>query len=150
MESTPLPTMYELCLLQIRADRAMRAVISQQLEFYDLDIMEWIALGAISSNAKYGFGMSEVAVILGVSLPQVTALATHLQESKFIRQEVLLSDRRGRQLIITPKGKRALMRLEELVAAALRTWIKNAPGKQFQDYIHLLDRRSKRTDQAAG
>ncbi len=142
--------MYELCLLQIRADRAIRAVVSRQLEFYDLDMMEWLALGAVSTNTRYGLGMSEVAIILGVSLPQVSALAAHLQKSKFIRQEILLSDRRGRQLIITPKGKHALARLEETITAALRIWIKDAPGKRFQDYLSLLDRRSKRTDQAAG
>lgn len=142
--------MYELCLIQIRADRALRLVVAKQLEAYELDMMEWLALGVVSTNPAYGLGMSEVAAILGVSLPQVTALASRLMELKLIRQEVLLSDRRGRQLIITPKGKRTVGRLEETMAAGLRLWVKDAASKPFEQYLHMLERRSKRTDQAAG
>ena len=98
MEKPSLPRMHELCLMQVRADRAMRAMIVVKLEAHKLTMMEWLALGVVAAGSKQGLSMSEIAAMLDVTLPQVTALVADLLELKLVKQKILASDHRGRQV----------------------------------------------------
>jgi DNA-binding MarR family transcriptional regulator len=144
MERTAMPTMYELCLMHARADRALRSVVTGQLESYHLTMMEWLALGTLSAAPKAGLSMTEVAAALDVTLPQVTALVSSLIKSKFIKQKVLASDRRGRQVMITLKGKRTLNKLESVIAVAMRDWSKDIPREQLYAYIDTVDQLARK------
>ncbi len=135
MEKFELPTMYELCLMHARADRAMRNVVARQLEGHGLTMMEWLALGVVMAGPKDGVSMSQIAATLDVTLPQVTALVSNLLNAKMIKQRVLASDRRGRQVIGTPRGKKALANLEGAIAGAMRTWSKDIDRNQLKAYI---------------
>lgn len=138
--------MYELCLMHVRADRAMRTVVAKKLEAQKLTMMEWLALGVISTGSKSGLSMTEVAETLDVTLPQVTALVAGLLKLKFIKQKVLASDHRGRQVIITLKGKRTLNKLETAIAASMRTWTRNVPNSRMREYVRTVEQLSKQTD----
>jgi hypothetical protein len=74
MEESEEITMYQACLLHSRADRALRLVIARQLDQFNVTMMEWLLMGAVSSGPKDGMTMSAVAAALDVTLPQVTAL----------------------------------------------------------------------------
>jgi DNA-binding MarR family transcriptional regulator len=90
--------------------------------------------------------MSQVARALDVTLPQVTALVTVLIKIKLIKQKVLATDRRGRQVIITPKGNRVLVKLEERIAVAMRAWSQDIPADQLRAYmitVALLSAKSE-------
>ncbi len=146
MEKFALPTMHELFLMHARADRAMRAVVGQQLESRHLTLMEWLALGAISAGAKKGLSMTEVARSLNVTLPQVTALVTGLIELKCVKQKVLLSDHRGRQVIITLKGRRVLHKLEILLAKSYKKWTKDVSTANMRHYLATVEQLSGEVD----
>ncbi len=138
MEKFALASMHDFCLMQVRADRAMRAIVSNKLESQRLTLMEWLALGVVASGSKKGLSMSEIAAELDVTLPQVTALVSDLLELKFIKQKVLASDHRGRQVFITLKGKRVLSKLENAVAGEVRKWTKAVPSSRMQEYVRTV------------
>ncbi|HUP26267.1 MAG TPA: helix-turn-helix domain-containing protein [Candidatus Limnocylindrales bacterium] len=140
MEKFELPTMYELCLIHARADRAMRSVVSRQLENHGITMMEWLTLGVVLAGPKQGVSMSQIAATLDVTLPQVTALVSNLLDAKMIKQRVLASDRRGRQVIGTLRGKKTLARLEGTIAEAMRAWSKDIPPDQLKAYIITVAR----------
>lgn len=130
--------MYELCLMHARADRAMRSVVARQLESHKLTMMEWLVLGIVSNAPKNGLSMSQVAGTLDVTLPQVTALVISMTKQKYIKQKVLASDRRGRQVILTLKGRRALVKLEGVIERAMRIWSKDIPSPLLGTYIEVI------------
>lgn len=135
MEKYELPTMYELCLLHARADRAMRSVVSKQLDSQGITMMEWLALGVVVAGPKDGVSMTHIAKVLDVTMPQVTALIGNLVSQKMIKQKVLATDRRGRQVIATIRGKRTLDKLEGIIAKSMRAWSKNIKKEQLKNYI---------------
>ena len=146
MEKFSLPRMHELCLMQVRADRAMRTMIVIKLEAHKLTMMEWLALGVVSAGSKQGLSMSEIAAMLDVTLPQVTALVADLLELKFVKQKILASDHRGRQVIITLKGKHVLSKLERVIAREVHDWIKQIPSGRLQAYVSTVEQLSGQAD----
>jgi DNA-binding MarR family transcriptional regulator len=137
------PSMYELCLMHARADRAMRVVVNDQLEPARITMMEWLTLGTVSNGPQQGLSMTRIANTLNVTLPQVTALINGLVKLRLIKQKVLDSDRRGRQVIITIKGKRTLAKLEGNIVTAMRQWSKNIPREQLYTYIQTVNELAK-------
>ncbi len=143
MERFTLPSMHELCLKHSRADRALRTIVSTQLEAQTLTMMEWLALGVIAEADRGGFSMSQVADALDVTLPQVTALVTSLVKMRLVKQKILFSDRRGRQVQITSRGRRLLSKLESHISKAVKVWTKDVPRTQLQTYILTVDHLSQ-------
>lgn len=139
-EPIPLLPIYDLCLLHVRADRAMRGAINSQLDQQQLTFMEWLVLGVTSHAPKQGHSMGEIAGYLDVTLPQITALVNELTDKKLVKQTVSPFDRRGRQVQITTKGSRVLIRLESLLRSALHTWSKDIPPNHLYTYALTLDR----------
>ena len=129
--------------MHARADRAMRVVVNDQLESYRITMMEWLALGVVSLGPKQGLSMTRIATTLNVTLPQVTALINGLLKLKLIKQKVLDSDRRGRQVIATSRGKRILTRLEQDITIAMRTWSQDIPRDQLYTYIQTVKQLAK-------
>lgn len=109
-------------------------------------MMEWLALGVVARGGKEGLSMTRIANSLDVTLPQVTALVTGLLERKFIKQKVLSSDHRGRQVMITLKGKRVLGKLETAIASSIRTLAKDVPSRRWQAYIRTVEQLSAQAD----
>jgi len=130
--------------MHARAERAMRTLVSKQLDQYSLTMMEWLALGIISNAPHDGFSMSQVAEALDVTLPQVTSLVSNLTNMKLIKQKVLSSDRRGRQVIITPKGSRIIDKLEQRIAVVMQTWNQDIPSNQLLSHILTVSQLSEK------
>ncbi len=130
--------MYELCLNHARADRAMRSLVADRLSKSRLSIMEWLALNVIAAGPKQGVSMSQIANSLDVTLPQVTALVSTLTKLRFVKQKILIKDRRGRQVIVTIRGRRTLLRLESDVSEAMNDWLQDIPKTKSEIYLQVL------------
>lgn len=146
MEEFEMPSMYQLCLMHARADRAMRTVVSKELEAQGLTMMEWLALGVISNAPREGFSMSQVAKALDVTLPQVTALVAALLDMRLIRQKVLATDRRGRQVVSTSRGDRVLIKLEDHITMVMRGWTQDISPAQLQSYVLTIAKLSAKAE----
>jgi len=142
--------MYEACLLHSRADRALRVVVSRQLEQFNVTMMEWLLLGVVNAGAKEGMTMSLVAGTLDVTLPQVTALTASLTRAKLIKQKVSRQDRRSRRLLSTPAGKRLLDDIEQAINGAMRGWLSDIPRQKLEEYFEIVKLLANRRSQDSG
>lgn len=131
-------TMYEICLLHSRADRALRTIIAEHLEQASITMMEWLLLGTVKNAPKDGLTMSAVASTLDVTLPQVTALSASLTRAKLLKQKVSSQDRRSRRLAVTPAGKSLLADVEADLAKALQQWTGDIPNEQLESYLETI------------
>lgn len=130
-------TMYQACLLHARADRHLRGLVSAHLEQFKITRMEWLLLAACNS-APYGEGMSALARVLDVSLPQITALAMSLVDAGLIQQSTDRQDKRARIITITSKGQELIVAIEKSMRGALREWLAFIPRPQLEVYMHTV------------
>ncbi|HTE58020.1 MAG TPA: MarR family transcriptional regulator [Verrucomicrobiae bacterium] len=139
MEDTSPITMSQACLLHSRADRALRVVVSRQLEQFDVTMMEWLLMSVVCNGPKEGMTMSAVASALDVTLPQVTALTASLTKSKLVKQKVSRQDRRSRRLICAPSGKRLVEETESAINKAMKDWTADIPPEQLKIYLATVE-----------
>jgi DNA-binding MarR family transcriptional regulator len=131
-------TMYETCLYHSRTDRALRAVVGRCLEKYHVTMMEWLLLGLVGSGPAEGWNMSALARLLEVTMPQVTALTSHLLEQKLVKQKAAKQDRRNRYVLITGRGKTLLENIEDDIKVAMRQWLVSIPEEQLRAYVDTV------------
>lgn len=143
MVDNPKMTMYEMCLLHARADRALRTVVAKQLDEFKVTMMEWLLLGAVVGGPEKGLSMSTVATTLDVTLPQVTALVTNLVKLRLVKQKTQTHDRRSRHVVATNKGKILLGDMEQSIASAMEDWLKEVPSDQLGNYLDTVRVLSK-------
>lgn len=140
-------SMYEACLMHSRADRALRVVVSRQLEDFNVTMMEWLLMEVVCHGPKEGMTMSAVASGLDVTLPQVTALTASLTKAKLLKQKVSRQDRRSRRLICTSSGKKLLSDIEKAANDAFRDWMADIPDEQFDAYLKTVEILANRRPQ---
>jgi len=138
MEDDSSISMYQACLLHSRADRALRVVVSRQLEKFDVTMMEWLLMGVVCAGPKEGMTMTAVAAALDVTLPQVTALTASLTKSKLLKQKVSRQDRRSRRLACMPAGRRLLEQTEKAISVAMKEWTADVPRDQLMTYFDTV------------
>ena len=132
--------MYEICLLHAQSDRALRAMIAEQLSSMNITMMEWLLLGVVSSGKTSGLTMSEIADSLHVTLPQVTALVNKLLPLKLIKQKSASNDRRSRVVTITSKGQLTLDDANTALDKAMDEWFDGLNPEQRESYVAVLKR----------
>ncbi len=130
--------MYELSLLHAQSDRALRAMVAEQLSSMNITMMEWLLLGSVAAGKASGLTMSEVAEALRVTLPQVTALVNKLLPLKLIKQKSASTDRRSRVVTVTSKGQLVLEDANKTLDTALSEWFKGTPADQQNAYVAVL------------
>ncbi len=133
-------SMYQACLMHARADRALRAVVANQLEEFDLTMMEWLLMATVSGAPKDGMTMSAVASALNVTLPQVTALANSLVKSRLMKQKVNVSDKRSRYLTVSITGKRLIGKVEESINRSMQKWLEDIPKDELIVYMATVEK----------
>ncbi len=108
-----------LCMTHTKADRWLRTQLSKALEESGLTMMEWLLLTSICKSKEAGLTVSEIAELLGVTLPQITALTQQLLKKGLIKQSVEPADRRSRRLCTSAEGQRLAAAAQQRVAAAI-------------------------------
>jgi DNA-binding MarR family transcriptional regulator len=137
VENTDM-TMYELCLLHARTDRALRTVVAKQLDVFKVTMMEWLLLGVVCGGPDKGLSMSTIATTLDVTLPQVTALVTKLVKLRLVKQKTQSYDRRSRHVVATNKGRILLGDMEQAIAQAMEVWLGEVPRDQLKVYLDTV------------
>lgn len=131
--------MYNACLQHSRADRVLRLVVAKRLEQFGVTMMEWLLIGVVRNGPKDGMTMTEVAVALDVTLPQVTALTANLIKQKLLKQKVSRQDRRSRSMTITKFGTKTFDAISADVDTVLTDWISSVSKERFSDYLAVID-----------
>ncbi len=127
---------YNFSLLHTQTDRWVRLQIAQALERSSLTMMEWLLLQAVNKQQATGLTITAAADLLGVSLPQITALTHRLQERELLTLSVSTEDRRSRYLQITDAGKSlskaATISVKDLLAQSI------SQSSQLETYLKQL------------
>lgn len=135
---------HEKCLLVTRSSRLVRNFMAHQIENSEdkITYMEWLVLGVTCRGPADGLTMSEVAGMIDVTLPQITAITNKLVEYKLVKQKIKAKDRRTRLIIATSKGKKRIKEVETKLTLAIRDWVYPNTELTFDDlnkYFYVLD-----------
>ncbi len=144
MERSVFSGMYEFCLGHTRSDRLIRSTVSQKLESQNMTLMAWLALGSIAAGPKTGMSMTEISQTLDVTLPQVTALVSDLEDRKLAKLKVMSADHRSRLATATAKGKRVLNKIEGMIQKEMYSLTKGIPPSQLREYTTVVQKFSER------
>lgn len=138
-------SMYEISLLQSRADRSLRVFLSAAIKSFDITVMEWLLLSTVAENATKdkGVTMSFVARALNVTLPQVTALTSRMLKTELLQQKVSTKDRRSRTMQVTPSGEQLLADIDKKMDAVQDRWLADLTEEDITGYISTLRKLSK-------
>ena len=120
---------FTLCMTHAHVDRWLRTQIARALNESDLTMMEWLLLSSVQKNKTEGLTVSQMAKLLGVTLPQVTALTQQLLKKELLKQVVESQDRRSRRLYVSPAGEKLCDQAQRQIEEAMQ-----APNK-----LPLLD-----------
>jgi DNA-binding MarR family transcriptional regulator len=110
-------------VLQAYAYRALKAQTDECLEVYDIKSSEWAVLGLLHAQ-KEGMKPHEVAHILGVKKPYITAMMTKLQKKNLIAVERDEEDGRERNLFLTAKGEEIVPEIEKTLRKSMKGLVK--------------------------
>lgn len=131
---------FEVFLLQSRANRNLRIAVNQQLEHFGLTMMEWLLLNVASTAKASGLSMTAAATALDVTMPQVTALSAKLVKLRLLRQKTQLNDRRSRHIVITAKGRNTLEDIDEKLNSLRQEFSDKLGSQDLSKYIAALDK----------
>jgi DNA-binding MarR family transcriptional regulator len=135
-------SLFELCLAQSRADRAVKSAVNRALEKYELSSMEWLLLSVVNTGGGNGLSMTAAATALNITLAQTNALAVKLVKRRLIRQRTQKHDRRTRHIIITAKGKYTLERSRSLLKRLQKYVASEFSAEEIDTYRQSLERIS--------
>lgn len=140
-------TMYDISLLHSKMDRSLRVIVSTHLKNAKLTMMQWLLLETVCRGPKNGMTMTEVAGMLNVTLPQVTALMNELVRMKLLKQKVSSKDRRSRRLNCTLSGRRMMNKVNHAMKQALQEWHEGLKPEEVKTYLSVARRLAeKRTE----
>ncbi len=134
--------MYEVALWHAQSDRALRALVAEQLSSMQITMMEWLLLGVVAQGKSSGMTMSQIAEALHVTLPQVTALVNKLLPLKLIKQKAASTDRRSRVVTMTSKGQLVLDDANKAMNVAQSKWFDGIAADQQGAFVAVLKKLS--------
>lgn len=105
-----LPT-YITGTVQAQAYRLLREHVYAVLAQYELTPTYWSMLGIIT-DARDGVRQVEIANVLHVKAPLITAMAKQLQDRDIIQSVQNQFDARAKLLAITPNGRKLIKTVE--------------------------------------
>lgn len=131
-------TAYQACLVHARADRNFRGLVANALHPFGLTKNEWLLLAVVSEAPDIGYGMKELADMLDVGMPHVTALLTKLDTQKLVIQKSVPEDKRRRFLLVTKKGSKLLHEIDAVIRDDLRNYLGDMSREQVVNYYSVV------------
>ncbi len=131
-----LPT-YVTSTTQTKAYRLLREHVYAVLSEYELTPTHWSMLGIIT-EARDGVRHVEIADMLHIKPPLVTALTKRLLEQGMIRSVQNQFDARAKLLALTPTGKHLVKNVEASMSKALNKLLVGLTEQDMMTYQKVL------------
>lgn len=131
-----LPT-YITGSIQTKAYRLLREHVYAVLSQYDLTPTHWSMLGIII-EAKDGIRQAEIARLMHVKAPLITAMAHKLQDKGVIHSVQNQFDARAKLLAITSEGKKFVKNIELELNKTLNQLLAGLTEKDLITYQKVL------------
>jgi DNA-binding MarR family transcriptional regulator len=136
MDFAKVPT-YEVCLVLVRSQRNVRALLQRLLKPYGLSMNEWLLLALIQEAPPGTLDMNELAEQLDVGKPHVTALFSDLLAVNYVEQSTDPKDKRRKIVKITEHGTEVLKDVETVAKTGLDNWLGEVPQEEFDQFLKV-------------
>lgn len=128
---------YQCGILQAKAYRLLRSSFAVALEPYEITVAEWSLL--VLLQKENGMRHSQIATILQVEAPLVTALVKQLERKRYIRRAEDPHDSRAKRLYLTKRGTDILPQLEVAACANMQSILGNISDDDLRGYFVVLE-----------
>lgn len=131
---------YDLVVLQSRAQRSLRNFLQQQLDAYNLTVMEWALLDLIGQHQKKGgVGVSELARQLGVKTALTSVMVKKQTNAGFVEKQTSSNDSRLRLVRLTSAGQKHVDTIHKALSTSEKAWLPDIASKDKQKYFEVLE-----------
>lgn len=131
----------------IRAAESYKRVFSAIFKKYGLSFPQYNILRVLDASERGQSRITEVSRIMLVPGANMTGLAKRLEKGGFIQRQADETDERATLLVITPKGKRTLKRIEKERDEGLRRMLEGFDEEEKRALVAQAKRliRNSRT-----
>jgi DNA-binding MarR family transcriptional regulator len=91
-------------------------------------------------GARKGANQQELGAAMGIDRTTMVALIDQLEDAGLAKRTQSAKDRRAREIVITPKGKRVLERARGLLSQAEDEVLSGLSGRERRELVGLLRR----------
>jgi DNA-binding MarR family transcriptional regulator len=116
-------TTYQSGLMQSKAHRTLNAYFARCLKTHNLTAMQWFIIGAVKDAGEHGITMSELAKVLGSTLPTLTEAASLLELKGWLNKKSHATDGRARMIVLSPDKYAQCDAIEQDLRVQLRKTI---------------------------
>lgn len=135
----PEMTTYQAGIAQSMMHRNIQKVSSSILKPYGISKMQWMIVGAILDAGKEGIRMSDLAKVIGVTIPYLTNTLYILEAKEYIQSKSNTQDKRSRIVYINPKKREQCHAIERDLREGLRKVIySRVSSDDFRTYMKVL------------
>jgi len=124
-------------ILQANAYRVLRAQTDEYLKEYDLVSSQWAVLGMLYAQPE-GMLSHDIAQVLGVKKPYVTAMTSKLLEKGLIQTAKNEDDNRAHFVCLTKKGSEIVPIIEKKLRSSMRTLVKGVSPRDLLGYMRVI------------
>jgi DNA-binding MarR family transcriptional regulator len=131
-------TTYRAGLLQARAYRRLKAFMTEQLESYNVTMMQWTLLGHIHDYSQQeGVRTNTLAGIFDVQTSLMTNMVNDLEKQNLVYRSIDPDDSRARRIRLTDEGIEFVDEVEQKIRAAMKEWLGDINRKHLQHYLYV-------------
>lgn len=132
-------TTYQAGLAQSMMHRNIQKVSSEILKPYGITKMQWTIIGAVLDAGKDGIRMSDLAKVIGVTIPYLTNTLQILESKEYLVSKSSSEDKRSRIVYSNSSKAKQYEAIEQSLREGLREIIySRVDYDEFQTYMHVL------------
>lgn len=132
-------TTYQAGTVQAAMHRLLQKKSDEILKPYGLTKMHWMIIGNILDAGEEGIRMTDLAKLLGTSLPYLTKATHSLQKQGYLVRVDNSGDQRAKILCGNPEFRDKYNEIEKNLRSALRdSFYAEIEPEEFETYIRVL------------
>lgn len=136
-------TTYHAGIVQARAYRILKGLMTDALKKHGLSMMQWAIVGLVYDAGKKGIRITELAKKLDTTLAFVTNHINVLESKDLVRRELDEADSRVRVVILNAKHRKSVKSIEKEVRSDLRKVVgDNISLRELAIYVKVLEKIS--------
>lgn len=132
-------TTYQAGVLQSAVNRSLQKQSDDILRPYGITKMHWLIIGTVLDRGKAGIRITELAEVLGTTLPYLTTTVNLLQSKNILARVHNSKDSRSKLITINPDFIPECEVIEETMREELRKRIyEHVDPEDFSVYMRVL------------
>jgi len=132
-------TTYNFGILQNKVYKILKSSTDDLLKPHGITTVDWAMLGLLYDH-KGGIRLIEIAELLAVEAPFVTALADDLEKKGLVFRTTSQKDKRSKYLQLSDKGRKMVKDLESHLQKETKSLIRGISFRDLLAYRRVLNK----------